>query len=113
MVTENHLKANLIPGSRDIDQLQFGGGEIVLQHSVFFFQQEFLKKMKKKNGAFFLGPAHVLRLNLFVVLTFAADVHVCRLPEPTSIFLTSASVSYHIWTDPGSCLVSVIRRTMQ
>lgn len=47
MGTENHLRANLIPGSRDIDQLQFRGGQVVLQHSVFFFQQEFLKKAKK------------------------------------------------------------------
>lgn len=55
MVTENHLKANLIPGSRDIDQLQFCGGQVVLQHSVFFFQQEFLKKTKTE-GATYTTP---------------------------------------------------------
>lgn len=36
-----------------------------------------------------------------------------KLILPTSIFWTSANVSYHIWMEPGSWRVSVIRSTMQ
>lgn len=95
---------NLIPGCRNIDQLHFSGGQVVLKHSVFFFQQEILQ-----------NTTHIYNsISLFGINYKSIQARLSQPPSKrTSIFLTRASVSYHIWMEPGSWRVRVIRSTMQ
>lgn len=83
--------AHLVPGRRHVDQLHLGGGQVVLQRSVLLLQQELLRA-EQKNIVGLDSPAAAVVL---------VAIHLASRPPPTSIFLTSASVSYHIWMDPG------------
>lgn len=53
-------------------------------------------------------------ISLFGINYKFTQARLCQPPSKrTSIFLTRASVSYHIWMEPGSWRVRVIRSTMQ
>lgn len=110
----NSLHSNLADeqtSSQDAETLTSSTSVVVRLYSSTLYSSFNKKSCRRKHTQD--GHIHNL-ISLFGLTYTFIQAWLSQPPSKrTSIFLTRASVSYHIWMDPGSWRVRVIRSTMQ